>query len=385
MVRAITAIAGLLIALGGELAVTPAQTVQPCANPSTCARIAVGNASGMPGDIVPVTLTFTPGPGDGNPGGIDDIATLALTLSIAGNGAAAPLVLADCTLNASGLPAAVTPAASLSGFNVVVQNATCSAKQTHCLCPDPGSGLAPDQFINLAIFAPAAVAPGSNTSQVPDLPAGDLLTLALQIQPAATGTIPLHVYAPWVDSQHPSSTAFVSVGDTLAVDQTCVPEVATPPCAGPGAVSQISITDGAITVLAPTVTAPPTNSPISNTPTATPPDTPTTTPADTTTPTAPAPTSSATPETTATAVQTATPSPVPATLTPAVPSCIGDCNGDGIVTVDELLTMVNIALGNAQLQSCVAGDDNGDGQISVDEILTAVNNGLNGCPLAARR
>ena len=28
------------------------------------------------------------------------------------------------------------------------------------------------------------------------------------------------------------------------------------------------------------------------------------------------------------------------------PSCVGDCNGDGIVSVDEILTGVSIALGN---------------------------------------
>jgi hypothetical protein len=62
-------------------------------------------------------------------------------------------------------------------------------------------------------------------------------------------------------------------------------------------------------------------------------------------------------------------------------TCVGDCSGDGMVTVDELLTMVNIALGNAPISECPAGDANNDMQITVDEILTAVNNALNGCPL----
>jgi len=47
--------------------------------------------------------------------------------------------------------------------------------------------------------------------------------------------------------------------------------------------------------------------------------------------------------------------------------------------VDEILTLVNIALSNANLSTCVAGDANHDGQITVDEILTAVNNALTGC------
>jgi hypothetical protein len=48
--------------------------------------------------------------------------------------------------------------------------------------------------------------------------------------------------------------------------------------------------------------------------------------------------------------------------------------------VDELLTMVNVALGSADIAICAAGDGNSDGHITVDEILTAVNNALNGCP-----
>jgi YVTN family beta-propeller protein len=61
------------------------------------------------------------------------------------------------------------------------------------------------------------------------------------------------------------------------------------------------------------------------------------------------------------------------------PTCVGDCGIDRQVTVDEILMMVNVALGNAQLSACRAGDANGDGQITIDEILTAVNSALNGC------
>ena len=68
-----------------------------------------------------------------------------------------------------------------------------------------------------------------------------------------------------------------------------------------------------------------------------------------------------------------------ATVVLIVPACVGDCDGSGDVTVDEILTMVNIALGNTPVTTCEAGDANHDGQITVDEILTAVNNALNGC------
>ena len=96
-------------------------------------------------------------------------------------------------------------------------------------------------------------------------------------------------------------------------------------------------------------------------PTPTPTDTPTITPSATQTDTP---------------TDTATPSPT-ATVTP-VP-CVGDCNADGAVTVDELVTMVNIALGNAPIANCLAGDSSGDGMITVDEIVQAVNHALNGC------
>lgn len=64
-------------------------------------------------------------------------------------------------------------------------------------------------------------------------------------------------------------------------------------------------------------------------------------------------------------------------------ACAGDCNGDGQVTVDELLTLVNIALGSAAVTACDAGDTNHDGTIGIDEILAAVDNALNGCGSSA--
>jgi alpha-tubulin suppressor-like RCC1 family protein len=63
---------------------------------------------------------------------------------------------------------------------------------------------------------------------------------------------------------------------------------------------------------------------------------------------------------------------------PPIP-CVGDCNGDGQVTVDELIIGINIALGNALLSACPQFDQNNDGAITVNEIIVAVNNALNGC------
>jgi hypothetical protein len=61
------------------------------------------------------------------------------------------------------------------------------------------------------------------------------------------------------------------------------------------------------------------------------------------------------------------------------PPCTGDCNGDGMVTVDELLTAVNIALGAADRSTCTAADANSDGAVTVDELLAIVNDILNDC------
>ena len=58
---------------------------------------------------------------------------------------------------------------------------------------------------------------------------------------------------------------------------------------------------------------------------------------------------------------------------------MGSCNRDDEVTIDELLTMVNIALGSAAPADCEPGDVNRDGEITVNEILAAVNNALDGC------
>lgn len=81
---------------------------------------------------------------------------------------------------------------------------------------------------------------------------------------------------------------------------------------------------------------------------------------------------------TPTSTPTATPTPTP---TPLPPACFGDCNGDHAVTIDEIATLVNIAMG-ADPSTCVAGDVSADDPITVTvaQILTAINNALHGCP-----
>ena len=114
--------------------------------------------------------------------------------------------------------------------------------------------------------------------------------------------------------------------------------------------------------------------------------TPTRTAAPTTPATSPGPptrtatrTPTATPPFTATPSAPRTPSPT-ATPTTAAGACVADCNTDGAVTVDELITAVNIALGLSDPRTCPAADRNADGQVTIDEVLAAVNLALRGCP-----
>jgi hypothetical protein len=72
-----------------------------------------------------------------------------------------------------------------------------------------------------------------------------------------------------------------------------------------------------------------------------------------------------------------TPTPV---TTASPPACVGDCDGMHKVVASNLITLVNIALGNADISACEAGDANGDRLITIDEILVAVSHALSGCP-----
>lgn len=59
--------------------------------------------------------------------------------------------------------------------------------------------------------------------------------------------------------------------------------------------------------------------------------------------------------------------------------CVGDCDGCGSVEVDEIVSLVSIALGESALSSCASGDHDEDGQITVDELLISLNMALHGC------
>src|SRR5262249_32973182 len=65
---------------------------------------------------------------------------------------------------------------------------------------------------------------------------------------------------------------------------------------------------------------------------------------------------------------------------PPAPVCVGACDDDLQVAINELLTGVNIVIGSQPLTACTTLDSNGDGTAAINEIVQAVNNALNGCP-----
>jgi hypothetical protein len=80
---------------------------------------------------------------------------------------------------------------------------------------------------------------------------------------------------------------------------------------------------------------------------------------------------------TATPSATATPT-VSATITTAPQGCVGDCSGTHTVAVNDIIILVNIALGNASASTCAHGVPSG-AEVNVALIIQSVNNALNGC------
>lgn len=88
---------------------------------------------------------------------------------------------------------------------------------------------------------------------------------------------------------------------------------------------------------------------------------------------------------TGTRTSTRTVTGTPPTATPTVTrvppdTCLGDCDGSGSVSVDELVMGVRIALGVMPIDRCGAFDVAFDGTVSIDDLVTAVDHSLGACP-----
>ena len=65
-------------------------------------------------------------------------------------------------------------------------------------------------------------------------------------------------------------------------------------------------------------------------------------------------------------------------------SCVGDCNGDGHVLVNELILGVGIALGSQPESRCEVFDPDDSGAVTIDELVVGVRDALGPCALATR-
>jgi hypothetical protein len=78
---------------------------------------------------------------------------------------------------------------------------------------------------------------------------------------------------------------------------------------------------------------------------------------------------------------TATPTPLPPPGSASgFNGVAGDCNQNAVVSIDELVRGVSIALERQALANCPAFDTDGNGRVSVDELVRAVNIALHGAP-----
>ena len=186
------------------------------------------------------------------------------------------------------------------------------------------------------------------------------------------------------DVQYPLTGVTLMVLATPTPTSTPTPTATNTPTATRTKTATATPTNTPTTTPTYTATSTPTHT-WTNTPTVTPTRTPTATPSVTATATAtstPTHTWTNTSTVTPTRTPTATPSvtaTATATTTPPSIRCVGDCDGSGDVTIDELIKGVNIALGSAGLDTCPEFDADRNGTVTVDEIILAVNNALLGC------
>jgi Cys-rich repeat protein len=60
--------------------------------------------------------------------------------------------------------------------------------------------------------------------------------------------------------------------------------------------------------------------------------------------------------------------------------CVGDCNNNGMVAINELVLGVNIALDSQSIDACPAFDCQGTGMVPINCLIQGVNNALDKCP-----
>lgn len=94
----------------------------------------------------------------------------------------------------------------------------------------------------------------------------------------------------------------------------------------------------------------------------------------------PTTTRTSTPSLTSTRTITPTPSvTASSSATPTSTPCVGTCHSEGVVSVDDVVAMLTVALGSDDPGRCPSGDGDRNGTITVEEVLAAITNALYGC------
>ena len=194
--------------------------------------------------------------------------------------------------------------------------------------------------------------------------------------PTATATASATRSPTFSPSRTVPPTPTASATPTLSASATATVAPTNTPTSAPSNTPTRTVTQPPIFTLTRTPTNTATHTPTRTaTPTTTSTSTATNTPTKSPSPTL-SPTASATPSPSATVTPTGT---VTSTPSPTPTPCLGDCDGNGEVTVNETIIMVNITLGTMPFSACEAGDADGSGDITINEIVGAVNKALNGC------
>lgn len=220
---------------------------------------------------------------------------------------------------------------------------TCDEPTDQCLTPSPTATATPTvSNTRTATLTPTATVTLAPTRTVTRTPTGTVTHTAIT---TATASATLVATASITPTRISSPTATLAPTRTVTLAPT-------------GAVTQTAITTATASVTpVTTASVTPTRT---NSPTAT---------------LAPAGTATVTPSTSL----TVTPLPTP-TRTPVMVACVGDCDGNGTVSIGELITGVTIALGSQPLDRCAAFDSSGNGGVEINELIAAVTNALVGCP-----
>jgi len=64
---------------------------------------------------------------------------------------------------------------------------------------------------------------------------------------------------------------------------------------------------------------------------------------------------------------------------PVACGCVGDCDSNGVVSINELIRAVNISLELQPLENCTCADGDMNGRVTINELIQAVNRSLDGC------